>query len=83
MSNADKSCKTCLHFAVPLDKAGRRIVRSKYGYLCKVKIPMPPLPDSVRSGAYIREAHTRMSMNGSDGSQCPYWEKWERSKECA
>lgn len=70
------TCKTCRHLEVPLDAAGRRRVRSDYGYACLAVVPIPKnLPDSVRTihGLFTWPPPKKF-MQGSEGENCPAWE---------
>ncbi len=61
-------CKTCRFLDVPLDKAGRRVVRDK-SYRCTAPIPEIVTPDSVE-----RQGFYKVRMCGDMGTTCPVWE---------
>ncbi len=70
-------CKTCRFLDVPLDKAGRRVVRKDSVYRCKGPVPAAPnLPDSVTQAyGFMRTAWVhRQYMPGDMGTTCPVWE---------
>jgi len=70
-----ETCKTCTHLDVPLDKAGRRVVRKNNAYRCQCPLPdMPPLPIAITSAHNYREPSTfGRHMSGDDGAGCPTW----------
>lgn len=72
-----KCCKTCRFLDVPLDKAGRRMVRSNHGYGCLWKLPKNHfvLPDSITQAPSYRLGRLRTFMEGDEGTTCPTWEK--------
>ena len=77
MADAAECCGTCKHLDVPLDKAGRRVVRD-HAYPCVWYVERPRLPDSV-TRAYIfcipLNQDGRRRMLGTDGTNCPCYEK--------
>jgi hypothetical protein len=79
VSDQTQCCRTCKHLDVPIDKAGRRVVRKDRAYLCVIDLEPPRLPDSVTRGWTwypIQLAKTqRKGMCGEEGTNCPCYEK--------
>lgn len=78
MSN--RCCKTCAHFAVPLDQTGRRVVRSTNSYRCAAEVPNVVLPDSVTLHVSFNWPPPRSWMSPSDGTTCPTWQELPNKK---
>ena len=73
-----KSCKTCRYLDVPLNAAGRRVVRKDSPYDCIAPFPKEPVaPDSITSWGVWKDAfnqgHKTRWMFGSEGENCPVW----------
>lgn len=78
MSESTQCCRTCKHLNVPLDNAGRRVVRKDRLYLCVIDLEPPRLPDSVTKSfwCHIPLSKTqRKGMFGEEGTNCPCYEK--------
>ncbi len=70
-------CKTCRFLDVPLDKAGRRVVRIHDAFPCTAPLPeMPALPDSITKVYGYKPAGEgrKCWMHGDMGTTCPVWE---------
>jgi len=73
------TCKSCCHMVVPLNAAGRRVVRQDKSYRCAYVVKWPALPRSI-TGAYdYHEPKARhvWGDDGKDGKDCPVWERRE------
>ena len=82
----DRRCGTCRFLIVPLDKAGRRVVRTESAYACELGMklaaleragassPFPAVPSCVT----IRVSATYMDPTG--GKTCPTWEQFKKEK---
>jgi hypothetical protein len=78
VSESTQCCRTCKHLDVPLDKAGRRVVRKDRLYMCVIDLEPPRLPDSVARafGLRIPLAKTqRKGMRGEEGTNCPCYDE--------
>lgn len=73
-----KSCRTCRHLVVPLNRAGKRVPRRNDAYKCQAPIAdLPPLPDSVTLRV-TWPPRNRMWMVPEDGENCPTYQEIER-----
>ena len=75
MADATHCCRTCKHLNVPLDKAGRRVVRNDRGYTCLAVIEEPRVPDSVKKHYGWSWPPPHGWVSGDDGTNCPCYEK--------
>lgn len=66
------SCKTCQHFDVEPDAAGRIVIRKKRGYRCLA--PEPPLPACITSRFDYRWPPARWFVTADGGIGCPCFE---------
>ena len=67
---SERCCKNCMHFAVKLDSAGKRVVRMDYTYDCQAPIKLTLLPESVLRYPGFKWPPNRKSMTGEDGTKC-------------
>lgn len=71
-----QSCATCRLWDVPLQKDGRRNLRTGRGYRCKAEAPeRPALASSFRLTWPPHQGY----MHPENGADCPTWVKWEKS----
>ncbi len=76
-----KSCKTCKHLDVALNRQGRRVVWRDYAYACTA--PMPDLRHIMPNSFECHQVKSRR-MEGVDGGDCPTWQAYNlKNKEGA
>ncbi len=74
MTTTNPTCKTCRWLEVPLDKAGKRVVR-RMAYRCFAVVPDIKLPASVTMDYSFHWPLSRVSVWGTDGADCPCWKE--------
>lgn len=70
------SCRTCKHLSVPLNKAGKKVIRKNDTYQCIVTIPAILLPDSITKSYGFQDPAkaSRRFMSPDEGTRCPFHE---------
>ena len=75
------SCRTCKYLNVPLDKAGRRVVRGSYAYPCTAPdTPQPQLPVSITEAYGFKWPPPRQWVTPAMGASCPLHEHLQKEQ---
>jgi hypothetical protein len=68
------SCKTCRWLDVAPSPSGRRVVRSDRVYACRVEVPVPVLPISVRKAYGFKWPPEKAFVSPDNGADCPLFQ---------
>ncbi len=74
MKKTNPTCKTCRLLVVPLDKAGRRVVRKDRMYCCAAPLPEVNLPLNITKHFSFNWPPRRTMVEGT-WENCPCWEE--------